>query len=256
MSKKRHVLFHGLGHGQIRVLAWQYAAGEIVPAHSHDWHQLVYATSGVMTIHTPDGTWVAPSQRAVWVPAHVEHSIEMSGIVAMRTLYVSPRLTTSMPDRCRVVSVPPLLRELLLHTVSLGGLDRRARKQRPVMELLVQQLSELPDMPLHIPPVHDPRARRIAERLVAVPADSRTLEQLAQGSGGSKRTIERAFRLDTGMTFGRWRQHVRLVHAIRLLAVGQPVTSVALDVGYESLSAFVQGFRKAFGTTPGRYCRG
>lgn len=255
MSKKRHIGFHGHGRGQIRVLAWDYPAGEVVPAHAHDWHQFVFATSGVMTLQTSEASWVVPPSRAVWVPAFVEHSIVMSGSVAMRTLYLLPRLRASLWKECRVVEVPALLRELLLHTVALGGLDRRALRQRPVLDLLLDQMAGLPSAPLRVPRVRDPRARTIAEHLLSKPEESRTLAQLAQRSGGSKRTIERAFRLDTGMTFGRWRQHVRLVHALRLLAIGEPVTRVALDVGYESLSAFVQSFRKAFGTTPGRYYR-
>jgi AraC-like DNA-binding protein/quercetin dioxygenase-like cupin family protein len=255
MSKKRHIGFHGNGRGQVRVLAWEYAAGEVLPAHAHDWHQFVFATSGVMTIHTPGDSWVVPTNRAVWVPAFAEHSIVMSGKVAMRTLYVSPRLRDSLWTECRVVHVPPLLRELLLHTVALGGLDRRVLRHRPVLELLLDQIADLPSAPLRVPMVRDSRARAIAQHLLSKPEDSRTLEQLAHRSGGSKRTIERAFRIDTGMTFGRWRQHVRLVHALRLLAAGESVTRVALYVGYGSLSAFVRSFREAFGATPGRYYR-
>lgn len=256
MSKKRHIGFHGHGRGQIRVLAWEYAAREVVPPHAHDWHQFVFAAAGVMTIHTSVESWIVPTSRAVWVPAYMEHSIEMSGIVAMRTLYLSPRLRDSAWSECRVVEVPPLLRELLLYTVALGGLDRRLKRQKAVMDVLLDQIADLPSTPLRVPMVRDPRARAIAQHLILKPEESRTLEQLAQGSGGSKRTIERAFQLDTGMTFGCWRRHVRLVHALRLLAAGEPVTRVALDVGYESLSAFVQSFRKAFGTTPARYYRG
>jgi AraC-like DNA-binding protein len=55
------------------------------------------------------------------------------------------------------------------------------------------------------------------------------------------------------MSFGRWRQQARLLHALRLLAVGESVTAVALEAGYESTSAFISMFKKTFGTTPGRY---
>ena len=58
------------------------------------------------------------------------------------------------------------------------------------------------------------------------------------------------------MTFGRWRQQLRLLHALRLLAAGQPVTNVALDVGYESPSAFIAMFKRALGKTPSCYFEG
>ena len=58
------------------------------------------------------------------------------------------------------------------------------------------------------------------------------------------------------MTFGRWRQQVRLLHALRRLAEGASVTTAALDVGYDSTSAFIAMFKRNLGTTPGGYFRG
>src|SRR4051812_17326890 len=117
MSTERHTPFHGFGRGQVRTLAWKYAPDERIAPHNHAWHQLIYAISGVMTIETAKGLWIVPAHRAVWVPAHVDHAIKMSGTVEMRTLYLSPRLAWAAPRGCRVVSVPPLVRELLLHTI-------------------------------------------------------------------------------------------------------------------------------------------
>ncbi len=54
------------------------------------------------------------------------------------------------------------------------------------------------------------------------------------------------------MTFGKWRQQLRLLQALRLLAAGRPVTAVALEVGYDSASAFIAMFRRTLGTTPRR----
>ncbi len=55
------------------------------------------------------------------------------------------------------------------------------------------------------------------------------------------------------MTFGRWRQQLRLLQAMQLLAAGRPVTAVALEVGYDSPSAFIAMFKRTLGTTPHRY---
>jgi AraC-like DNA-binding protein len=65
--------------------------------------------------------------------------------------------------------------------------------------------------------------------------------------------LERIFQKETGLTFGKWWQQLRLLHALRLLAGGRAVTSVALDVGYDSPSAFIAAFRRYFGATPARY---
>jgi AraC-like DNA-binding protein/quercetin dioxygenase-like cupin family protein len=244
-----------MGAPHVAAKAFEYAPGEHVPPHRHGRHQLLSASRGVMTVHTPRGAWVVPPHRGVWIPARVRHSIDMSGSVSMRTLYLRVDVARRWPDGCRVVNVPPLLRELILDAVERGGLDRAVPAQRHLVDVLLDQLDALPAAPLHLPEPRDARARRVTALLRDHPSDRRSFTALARGSGASRRTLERLFRSEIGMSFGRWRQQLRLSQALRLLAAGQAVTAVALDVGYESPSAFVAAFRRAFGTTPARYFR-
>ena len=55
------------------------------------------------------------------------------------------------------------------------------------------------------------------------------------------------------MTFRQWRRQARLLAALERLTAGEPVTSVAMAIGYESTSAFIAAFREGFGETPKRY---
>jgi len=238
---------------RIRSLAITYSSGYAMPAHRHDWDQLIYASRGVMSVHTATGAWVVPTQRAVWVPAEVEHRIEMSGEVALRTLYLAPGLARAVPQVCSVVNVSPLLRELILHAVELGPLDIDLPEHAHLIGVILDQLAALPAVPLRVPVPSDPRAKRAADWLRAHPAESASLERIARRVGASKRTLERLFLHETGMSLGAWRQQLRLLQALPLLAAGEPVTSVALSVGYESTSAFIARFRQVLGTTPGRY---
>jgi quercetin dioxygenase-like cupin family protein len=108
MSQKRQTAFFdrlGDRHSQIATLTHDYPAGHVVPSHFHDRDQLVYASHGVMTVRTSAGTWVVPTQRAVWIPAAIPHTITMSGRVAMRTLYFKPRLARALPRDCCVINV-------------------------------------------------------------------------------------------------------------------------------------------------------
>ena len=97
------------------------------------------------------------------------------------------------------------------------------------------------------------RARRVAVWLQEHKDSPGLLKQVRKTAGCSKRTLERLFLYETGLTFGKWRQQMRLLHALRLLAAGQSVTTVALDVGYDTPSAFIAMFRRNLGATPGRY---
>jgi AraC-like DNA-binding protein/quercetin dioxygenase-like cupin family protein len=237
----------------IATLAHDYPAGHVIPAHFHDRDQLVYASRGVMTIRTSAGTWVVPTHRAVWIPAAVPHTITMSGMVAMRTLYLKPKLARKMPRDCCVVNVSPLLRELVVHACEFHALKKTVPRQRHLIDLVIDQLEAIQMVPLQLPHLSDARAVRVAEILLADASNTKTLAQLCQASGASKRTIERLFQDEAGMTFGKWRQQLRLMHAVRLLAEEAKVTHAALEAGYSTPSAFISVFRKTLGTTPALY---
>jgi len=110
-------------------------------------------------------------------------------------------------------------------------------------------------VPLDLPQPAEPRLRRVTQALLANPGDRRSLAAWARWAGASPRTLARLFLRETGLSFGAWRQRARLLQAVARLATGQAVTTVALDVGYDSPSAFIAAFRRQFGTTPRRYLR-
>lgn len=256
MSQKRQdAIFDPLRgrQSQITTLTHDYPAGHVIPMHFHDRDQLVYASQGVMTVLTSDGIWVVPTLRAVWIPASVPHSIAMSGKVAMRTLYLKSRLARALPHECCVVNVSPLLRELILHACSFHALQKTVPHQRHLIDLITDQLEAIQMVPLQLPHLSDPRASHVAEILLADPTNTQRLAKLCKESGASKRTVERIFQDEVGMTLGKWRQQLRLMHAIRLLAQGAKVTHAALEAGYSTPSAFIYMFKKVLGLTPARY---
>jgi len=259
MSKLRQAAVldrSGEGKAQIATLARDYPAGHAIRLHFHHRDQLVYAARGVMTVQTSDGTWVVPPHRAVWIPAAVPHAIAMSGAVAMRTLYVRKGLAKRLPRQCCVINVSALLKQLILDACRVQALSVGIGWQRHLVAVLLDQLEAIQLVPLQLPHVSDPRAVRVAEEIITDPGRSRTLEQICATAGASKRTMERLFFQDAGMTFGKWRQQVRLMHAMRLLADGAKVTHAALEAGYATPSAFISMFHKALGTTPTSYFRG
>jgi len=223
-------------------------------SHAHDWDQLTYAASGVMRVDTVAASWTIPPHTAVWVPAGIEHAEHMFAPVTMRTLYFAPRLVTNLPrGDCRAVNIPSLLRELIVHAALQGALDRRVRAHAHAIGMLLDQLAAVTTVPLQLPAPRDARARRVADLLREAPDEDAPVGVLARRAGASRRTIERLFSRDTGMTMAEWRRRLRLLHAVRLLAEGEPVTSVSLAVGYTSVSAFIAVFKREFGVTPGKY---
>jgi AraC-like DNA-binding protein len=224
---------------------------------SEEWGQLLFPSRGTLTVHTAAGLWVVPFHQAVWVPAGVRHDVEVAGGVAMRALYLHPAALPArrgrLPEVCRVVEISPLLREILRRVLRLRTLDRRVVAERHLLEVLLDEITVLPLAPLDLPMPRDPRGVRAAEWIRAEPAARHTLAEVARAAAASPRTLERLFRSETGLPFGVWRQRARLLRALQRLAEGEPVAAAANAVGYESTSAFVAAFRRALGTTPGKY---
>lgn len=234
-------------------LAVDYPARTRIRPHRHRRHQFLYAGSGVMRVGVPRGQWIVPPQRAVWIPAATEHSVSTSRRLQMRTLYLHADDSLDAPTDCRVLDVTPLLRELVFRAVEHGEILSGDARHLRLAAMILDEIVTLPAAPLLLPEPSDERLRRITGALRREPADDRSLAAWARIAGASARTLSRHFGAETGMTFIQWRRQARLVLALELLASGRSVKAVAIETGYSSSSAFVTMFRKALGTTPGRY---
>lgn len=223
------------------------ARGHRFAEHVHPTHQLAWAERGVLSISAGDTTWALPPTRALWIPAGVRHTTAAATATAMHSLYLRPeRSPTGFADPT-VLAVAPLLAALIAH---LGraelGADERARAEA----VLFDQLVPAPVASVELALPADDRARRVADALLADPADDRGVEALARLAGTSPRTLHRLFQDTTGCGLGEWRIRARIRAALELLATDLPVGVVAHRVGYRTPSAFVAAFRKVLGTTP------
>ncbi|MGW5365828.1 AraC family transcriptional regulator [Actinopolymorpha pittospori] len=226
---------------------------ERIDWHDHAEHQLVYPSSGILRVSTSVGSWVVPPQRAVWLPAEVAHTHQAHGATQLRSLAFPAEVNPLGLIQPTVLSVPALLRELIVALTDERTLtaDERADLQR----VALRQLAPAPAVRLHLPHPTDARLRDVAAILADRPGDERTLAELGRAVGAGERTLSRLFRRETGMSFPQWRAQLRLHHSLTLLATGQSVTTSAVTCGYRNPSAFIAAFREAFGTTPAAYQR-
>lgn len=237
----------------VAAMAKDFPDGFHIAPHAHERAQLIFAARGVMTVSTGSGSWAVPPQRAVWMPGGVRHEIRMSGTVSMRTLYVRSDAAAALPPAVRVIAVSPLLRELILRACVLPVHYDEAGAEGRVIDLLLDEIAALPSIALDLKMPVDPRVERVCRSLRDEPGDCRTLDDWARGAGASGRTLARLFLKETGLSFADWRQQARLLAAMARLAAGQPITRIALDLGYDSPSAFTAMFRRALGAPPSRY---
>jgi AraC-like DNA-binding protein len=240
----------------LRTLATNYGAGSRIGNHVHEWHQLVYVTSGLMTVWTEAGSWVAPPSWAVWVPAGFDHQIRFVARSALRTAYLRPEWAVDVPPNCCAVTVGPLLRELIIRATEIGMLDGRDPAEQAIATLIVAELRASDVSSFALPQPTSKATNSAAVLMASGSPEAASIATLAKAVGLATRTFERRFVAETGMTPGRWQQQRVLLLALEQLAMGASVKNAASTAGYGTPSAFIAAFRKSFGATPARYFSG
>jgi AraC-like DNA-binding protein len=228
--------------------------GELeLDVHQHRQGQLMLVMRGVISCEVQGGLWIVPPHSAIWMPCDVLHSIKAVGPMEGYNLFIEPELTTTLPATCCALTATALLRELLIRVASYPALYPEGGRESRTIALLLEELAMAPSDNLHLPMPTDRRLRKIAQLLTKNPADRSTMAVWAKRAGLSERTLARMLKQQTGMSFGRWRQQLSLMLALQWLAAGTSIQQVSVDLGYESAGSFVTMFRKALGTSPGRY---
>lgn len=221
--------------------------------HNHRKGELLLLMRGVLTCEVEGGFWLVPPQGAIWIPGGVSHKVTGAGEMEGYVVFIDPAAASNLPSACCALSTTPLLRELVIRSSTLPTLYEEQGMDARLTTLLVDEIGAAPTGHLHLPMPVDARLRKIVEMIIDDPADRGTTQTWAQRAGLSERTMARLLARETGMSFGRWRQQLHLMLAVKWLGIGSSVQQVADRLGYESSGSFITMFRKAMGTTPGRY---
>jgi AraC-like DNA-binding protein/quercetin dioxygenase-like cupin family protein len=243
----------------VHLVARHYKKGTRLGTHMHREAQLVYAAKGTMQVTTPKGRWLVPPDRAVWVPARLEHSIDVLADIDMRTLYFDLAWLTR-EDRSKSLESEFVVRvSQLLHEAILALFDGRNDPGRTglLVRLAILELHQAEDSATFIPLPHEPRCRRAADIVLADPTGSHEIETLAREVGTSARTLSRLFSSETQLSFKSWCQRARIAAATEKLSMEADVSvkQLASDLGYASVPAFSHAFRQVTGKTPTEFAK-
>ncbi len=249
MRQRRRLTPADEPHLVLRSLSATYASSGQVPTHRHRRPQFLYAAGGALRAEVDRSIWMVPPGRGLWLPAGIDHALTALGQVDLRTFYCGEGFGVDW-DVVRSVTVCGLLHEAILRACVLGALDDRQRDEARLAELIAAELYEAPTHPQALVMPGDPRARRLAELLVQQPSGESSLDSSLSVVGLSRRTAERLFRAETGLSPARWRQQLRLAQSYESLAAGASVADVAHAAGYSSASAFSTAFKSVLGVVP------
>lgn len=234
----------------LRLAARDLNAAELLAAHSHPYGQVTYAIEGLLRVTVGNSTWIVPPLRAIWIPPHVVHEVMTLEKARLRALFVDASEEPFTGPDCVVIDVSPLLRELIL---ALAQCDDHSAREAMLAQLILDEVARSATLPMCVALPRDKRLRALCDHMIAEPASRLTLDEWAVKAGASGRTLARLFERELGMTFGQWRQQMRLAHAAPLIARGMPLAQVAAELGYASQSAFSAMFKKTFGQSPSAF---
>ncbi|MDQ0013256.1 AraC-like DNA-binding protein [Variovorax boronicumulans] len=238
----------------VRLWINAYEAPRVTGYHAHETGQLFALREGLQVIETPSGRWVQPPGWIGWIAPRCAHAAQSFGATAGWHLHIDPSMSAGLPDGPHVFAATPLMQLLVDRLTSLGASSTVFEERRVrLVAVLLDELVASARPSLHLPMPQDKRLAVMATALANDPAMPDTIDQWADRIGMARRTLTRRFIVETGLSFAQWRQQSRLLKAIELLSLGESVTAVALTVGYSSVSAFIETFRRNFGCTPARF---
>lgn len=222
--------------------------------HKHPWHQLILARNGTLKTCTPMAQYYVPQQRGVLIPSGCVHESWAITEAEFIGIYFDPKSCFIESSQCYCVELTPLFRELVLELLNFPKFDVQHNDQNQrLVQVFFDLLKAQTQISLEILLPKDKRLNAIVNAQLNDPASNQSLSAWAKRVGASERTLSRLFIKETGQTFRRWRQKVKMVSALSYLAQGRSIQEVAMLVGYDSTSAFIQGFKQVFNKTPQRY---
>ncbi|HUH49881.1 MAG TPA: helix-turn-helix transcriptional regulator [Mycoplana sp.] len=266
MPKLNPKLLSRLHDDHLRNLAWMEQSnadvlvhsneiphGYIVPLHSHRRTQVLCVFAGVVLVATARGRWMIPPGHALVIPQGLEHSVEMYSDVSMRSIYILAPRGRAASDAPVVLEVTDLAHHLLAEAIRLQGVDGDVHRAELVMALLVDEIGRLGQQPLGLPFPASARLATLCRDFLDHPVPGAKIDDWARQLNMSRRSFTRFFREETGVSFTTWRQQACIFACLPRLANGEPVTTVALEAGYESVPAFTTMFKRMLGSSPRSY---
>jgi AraC-like DNA-binding protein len=243
-----------LGAEVFEVKRFRDAERRDVPAHAHQQGQFTCILSGVMSHENTAGLWVVPKERLVWIPPGTVHAGRSKGPVEGWLVLAPARYARQLPSRVCVLRTSALLLATLERLTRLA--DPNGKTAAILSQVILLELEQAEPEGLEIPLPRSPRLRALAEQLLDQPVDGRGIDAWARMTSLSRRTFTRHFAQETGLSFSQWRRRVMARRAIDLLSAGDSVSSIALALGYESVSAFIAMFKRLHGAPPAKFLAG
>ena len=222
-----------------------------------DRHYLLYAMAGTIRLEAQGRRWTLPPARAALIAAGEPITVSILSRLTSASVLFAPDFMEAPRQVLSVFDISPLARELIGECrqwgPESGPLSSYALQVFALLAEVVRTLAETPSLCV-MPVPSSPELARAIELTEETAAAAPTFAGIARATGQSSRALARRFSEELGMTWSEALRRIRIIRAVEALAVTEaPVTEIALEVGYSSISAFNAAFRDLTGKSPTEY---
>ncbi len=233
---------------------WVEGSHRIV-AHQHDRAQLIHSLVGNLVVEVEEQAFLITPETALWIPAEVQHAVFAQESVHYCSVYVNQTMASDLAGQVHRVYMRPLLQQLAISAARFSKANTLSEQQSRLLEVLVDQIRAIEPCELVLSLPRDRRLTRVVPRLIAKPSLNDDLMTIASEANISARTVERIFKKETGFSYKQWQQRLILLRAIALLKRGTPVKVIAIELSYQTSSAFIAMFKRIMKHTPSQYIK-
>ncbi|MFP3350271.1 AraC family transcriptional regulator [Pseudoalteromonas sp. SIMBA_153] len=221
--------------------------------HSHSWHQIIFPYSGLLQSSIENKRIVVPHNALLYIPASTIHKSIAVTDTKFLAVYLNPNNTIEYSNELKSCLLTPFVKELILLLFNNTEIEQPAEELTNLLTVFRDQIAMANsyEIPLLIP--KDRRLMSIFSQLHKQPSLKLTAQDWSVKVGASQRTLSRICAKEFNQSFSLWRQNIKLVLSLHLLASNKSIQEIALDLGYASDSAYIHAFKNLFAETPNKY---
>ena len=225
--------------------------------HKHNKHQLTYVEGGAVYLKTKDNSYFLPARHFVWIPAGMDHFIELKTSISMiRNIYIPTRVLIDNPfyTQMGIYPAPNLILEMILYTENWTGniFEKEKNKYQYIKTLgnIISEMSKNP-MPVVLPTTTNKRLSPILKHIHLQVDQPLLLKNVATHFGLSSRSLSRLFRDTLDISFLQYVKFTRIIYSMeKLLQTDMSISEISYASGYSSLAAFSNTFYKLIKVRP------
>ncbi|WP_291912372.1 AraC family transcriptional regulator [Chitinophaga sp. CB10] len=224
---------------------------KLIPLHTHNKGQLSYVEGGIAYITIGNRTYVVPARHYFWVPQGMPHILRIGhSATVLRSLYFYSHDDDSNPfySQLGIYPASELLIQMINYSERWDG--RHVTSHDDNFEFLVAMKKLLPELnnkalPIILPTTNDDQMLGIIRYMEKNIGERLTLAGVSKRFNISERSMSRLFQSSLQISFLQYLKTLRMVKAIEMiLKTAKPVSEIAYEVGYTSVSSFSDAFQE------------